>query len=156
MSIAESPLDGRILNSSSMELFKYKREFAAVVVTGDGINGCGHMLLNVGGRYGYYVHIAGTRAYPKLLEWHQYGTYLSGNRKKELFRQTVYVPFADTMMTFIEKSMSELWQWLGPIHNCATFVEKAFYAGGVPMHTLANCPILKSTTGVPISGFPNE
>src|SRR5437879_3622436 len=73
----------------------------AVVVSGDGPNICGHLILNVGGIGGIYFQVTGDtiseiRNYPRMMNEPGYRLYLASHKKKELkrFRVTISKPDA--------------------------------------------------------------
>jgi hypothetical protein len=116
---------------------------SAVVVSGDGPNFCGHMLLNVGGKIGVYVHVAGIRAQPRKMNEDGYRRYLKETGKRELKRFGVTLPKPGAAMLKLEQLLSETWTWGVLPHNCAAFVEDIVSAGGSPAGLYSNCPALE-------------
>lgn len=148
-------LNGRELESCDVDLFRYK-DFHLVLVTGMSVNKCGHVLLNLGGKGGHYLHIADWQRRPFYLDESHYQTYLAVNHKTEIKRYRMSVPFPHHALTKMEQLISREWQHLIAWHNCATFVEMILKAGGVPFSIVANCPTLLGVNlfeGINIEGF---
>jgi hypothetical protein len=117
---------------------------SAVVVSGSGPNFCGHLILNPGGPGGLYLHVAGVRTQPRLMNQAGYKRYLSENNKKELRRFGVVISNPEGAMRKIEELLSANWTWGILPHNCASFVEEVVQAGGSSAGLYSNCPALES------------
>jgi hypothetical protein len=124
--------------------FDFKRDFA-VVVSGDGPNFCGHLLLNLGGIGGYYFHVSGPGVYnfPRMMNEQGYRLYLKDSGKKELKRFSVRITKSDAAMLKLEQLLSAKWLWGVLPHNCASFVEEIVAAGGGAAGLYTNCPALE-------------
>ncbi len=121
----------------------------AVVVSGDGPNFCGHLLLNVGGIGGLYFHVTGDtlkeiRNYPRMMNEAGYRAYLSSHNKKELKRFRVVISKPNGAMLKLEELLSAKWTWGILPHNCASFVEEIVAAGGSSAGLYSNCPALEN------------
>ncbi len=112
----------------------------AIVVSGDGPNVCGHMILNTGGRGGNYFHVAGFRDHPRYMSQAGYDRYLSENGKTELGRYRVRLPAPQAAAIRLEELLSEKWTWLVVPNNCVDFVEVVLQAGGADFGLISNCP----------------
>lgn len=133
------PFVGNQLSFCHLSFFS-NHDFHLVIVSGTTGNLCGHALLNIGGKKGYYVHVDGARAYPKYMTHFDYNRYLLENGKTELWRQRLTVTKPTEALLKIEKLLSEKWFWGGLIHNCASFVEEIVNAGGANLNIKSNCP----------------
>jgi hypothetical protein len=78
--------EGEVLNMCGV-MHTDVSEMSVVVVSGSGINVCGHMLLHIAGGGGYYLHVAtgdqwmGARGYPRYMTEEGYQRYLKENDK---------------------------------------------------------------------------
>lgn len=115
----------------------------AVVVSGDGPNFCGHLLLNVGGRTGTYLHVAGIHDFPRQMDENGYQRYLKDAGKTELRRSLVSISNAQAAMLKLEQLLNAKWTWGLLPHNCASFVEEIVRAGGNSAGLYSNCPALE-------------
>jgi len=115
----------------------------AVVVSGDGPNFCGHMLLNVGGKIGVYMHVAGLRTQPRRMNEDGYRRYLKEAGKRELKRFGVTISRPAAAMQKVEQLLATDWTWGVLPHNCASFVEEVVAAGGSSAGLYWNCPALE-------------
>lgn len=111
-----------------------------VVVSGTGPNYCGHAIVNAGS---YYFHIDGPYDYPWYLTELGYGRYLQENAKRELRRVRVQLTSPLAAQEKLEELSARKWLWRVLPHNCASYVEEIFKAGGSKVSSLANCPVLK-------------
>jgi hypothetical protein len=125
------------------EAYDFTTTFA-VVVSGDGPNVCGHLLLNTGGIGGSYFHIAERKGYPRRMSEDGYRRYLAENGKKELKRFKVAVANPDGANTMLNQLTANIWSWWVLPHNCASFVEEVVEAGGSAAGLYSNCPALES------------
>lgn len=116
----------------------------AVVVSGSWPNFCGHLILNVEGRGGRYLHVAGVRTYPRIMSKAGYDRYLRENKKRELRRYKVTITDPDAAMRKIDDLLAATWMWGILPHNCASFVEEVVEAGGGSEGLYSNCPALES------------
>jgi len=115
----------------------------AVVVSGDGPNFCGHLILNVGGLGGRYLHVAGIKTEPRMMDEPGYRRYLRENRKKELNRFSVPITNPTAAMLTLEQLLSTSWYWGVLPHNCASFVEEIVRSGGSSAGLYSNCPAIE-------------
>lgn len=114
------------------------RHTCAVIVSGDGINICGHALLHVGN--GWYFHVAGKNDLPKFMSESGYMRYLRENGKREIRRWIVHLPNPAGAHRKLEELLAKKWRWLVLPNNCASFVEEIMQAGGSNAGTYLNCP----------------
>jgi hypothetical protein len=112
-------------------MFEFTRT-SAVVVSGDGPNKWGHMLLNTGGVGGMYFQIAGVIAQPRYMNETGYRRYLRETGKVELRRIPVFIRQPEAAQARMEELLGEHWVWGGAVHNCETAVEEIIVAGGGP------------------------
>ena len=134
---------GEILRFCPAKAYDFKNTYA-VVVSGDKINPCGHLLLNLGGSVGTYFHVAGIITKPRLMTQTGYERYLRENKKSELKRFKINISHSDKAMMKLEELMSKTWLWGVLPHNCASFVEEIVKAGGSAAGLYSNCPALES------------
>ena len=113
----------------------------AVVVSGDGINACGHTLLHIGNSWSWYVHIAGFYNAPKFMHESGYRRYLKENSKRELRRWPIKLPNPKRAHEKLHELIEKPWLWGILAHNCASFVEEVVQAGGSKVGIYLNCPI---------------
>jgi hypothetical protein len=116
----------------------------AVVVSGDGPNFCGHLILSVGGPGGSYFHVAGVITEPRTMSEAGYRRYLKENGKRELKRFRVNISKPNDAMLKLEQLLSGRWVWGVLPHNCASFVEEIVKAGGSAAGLYSNCPRLEN------------
>ena len=116
----------------------------AVVVSGSGPNFCGHLILNLGGIGGRYLHVAGLRTQPRIMTQAGYERYLRETGKTELRRFRVAISEPDAAMRKIDELLSTSWTWGVLPHNCASFVEDVVQAGGSSAGIYSNCPALEN------------
>jgi hypothetical protein len=110
-----------------------------IVVTGD--TPCGHALLNVGGREGYYIHVAPpVISRPRYMRETGYQRYLEEHGKRELKRQYVYLSKPEEAQKRLDFFMAAHWVWMGLPSNCASFVEEVIRAGGSQVGITWHCP----------------
>ncbi len=119
-------------------------ETFAVVVSGDGPNVCGHLVLRVGldGNV-TYLHVAGIRTEPRQMDEAGYSRYLTETGKRELKRFRVKISKPDLAMLEIEQLLAVKWLWGVLPHNCVRFVERIVQAGGSSAGLYLNCPTLE-------------
>jgi hypothetical protein len=113
----------------------------AVVVSGDGVNACGHTLLHIGGSWSWYVHIAGFYKVPKFMHESGYKRYLKENGKREIRRWIVKLPNPQEAHKKLHELIEKPWLWGIVAHNCASFVEEVVQAGGSKAGVYLNCPV---------------
>lgn len=111
----------------------------AVIVSGDGINFCGHALLHIGGT-GWYFHVAGFNEVPRFMSEDGYKRYLKEGNKHEIRRKLVPIPNPLGAHRRLEEILSKIWQWLLIPNNCASFVEEIVQTGGSNAGLYFNCP----------------
>lgn len=110
----------------------------AVIVSGDGINICGHTLLHVGDAW--YFHVAGVYAIPRFMHESGYQRYLKENGKREIRRWIVDLPNPKGAHLKLHELLKKPWLWAVLPHNCASFVEEIVKAGGSKAGMYLNCP----------------
>ena len=116
---------------------------AAVAVSGDSINACGHLLLGVGARgKGLYFHVAGGYGQPRSMSEAGYARYLAESKKQEWKRVNVPLPKPKEAAAKLESLLAESWLWLGVPNNCVAFVEEVVAAGGGTWSSASNCPAI--------------
>ena len=138
-----SGYDGEILDRCGLIKLDLRQGFA-VVVSGAPWYPCGHVILNVGGRNGYYCHVAERKGYPRYMNRGGFSRYLEANGKRELRRTFVPVPNPEGALLKLEQLLAQSWTWWLAPHNCATFVEEILRAGGSSAGLYSNCPILET------------
>jgi hypothetical protein len=134
--------EGDLMLACPAEAFRFD-DTEAVVVSGDGPNFCGHLILNVGGIGGMYFHVAGFRTFPRQMTEEGYRRYLRETKKKELRRFPVILTKPDSAMLKMENLLAAKWTWGILPHNCASFVEEIVAAGGSSAGLYSNCPALE-------------
>ena len=82
--------EGEELNFCPPLMFDFSKTFA-ILVSGDGPNKWGHLLLNTGGVGGNYFQIAGLATRPRYMDEAGYRRYLSETGKTELKRISVFI-----------------------------------------------------------------
>lgn len=75
------------------------RHVCAVIVSGDGVNACGHTLLHISGSWSWYVHISGFYKASKFIPDNNYMRYLKENGKREIRRGISSCPILKARMT---------------------------------------------------------
>lgn len=131
--------EGDLLNFCPVKAYSFSN-VNAVVVSGSGPNACGHLILNLGGIGGQYLHVAGLYAQPRMMDQQGYDRYLKENGKQELQRQVVKIQNPQGAMLKLEELMNKNWIWGGVYHNCSSFVEEIVSAGGSKAGLYSNCP----------------
>jgi hypothetical protein len=123
--------EGEELNFCPSFMFDFSKA-SAVIVSGDGPNKWGHMLLNTGGVGGMYFQIAGVNVRPRYMDEDGYQRYLSETSKRELKRIGVFIPHPEASQLKLEQLLDKRWKWGVVFHNCETLVEDIIVAGGGP------------------------
>lgn len=123
--------EGDELNFCPSDMFDFKRAYA-VIVSGDGPNKWGHMLLNTGGVGGMYFQVAGVITRPRYMNEAGYKRYLKDTGKTELRRFPVVIPHPEASQLRLDQLLNEKWTWGAVVHNCESFVEEIIVAGGGP------------------------
>ena len=116
-----------------------------VLVRGDGLNKCGHILLHVPGGFGHYFHFDGPKLYeyPRYLEGDsEYRAYLAGSNKIELLRKSLTIPHPDAAEARLNELMHNEWLTFIGSHNCASFASEVIHAGGNFWTLPRHCPVL--------------
>jgi hypothetical protein len=129
--------DGDMLKNISAHPCMFDETFAVVVT---GVTQCGHMLLNLMGKQGWYFHVARVYDYPRIMGFAGYKKYLKENSKKEVNRRKIKVPKPEGSIKRLEELMGKKWLWGVLPHNCASFVETIVQAGGSDFGLISNCP----------------
>lgn len=129
--------DGEIMLRSMLKPSDFEH-VCAVIVTGDGINFCGHALLHT--THDWYFHVAGRYDYPKFMREHGYKRYLRENGKREIRRWIVSIRDPGAAHRKLKELLAKQWFWGGAIHNCVSFVEEVVQAGGSDAGMIINCP----------------
>jgi hypothetical protein len=109
-----------------------------VVVSGSGPNLCGHALINAGI---VYFHVDGINDYPWFMPEVGYRRYLKENGKREVFRRKVQLTNPLGAQQKLEELSVRRWRWMIVPHNCASYVEEIFAAGGSEDSIVSNCPV---------------
>jgi hypothetical protein len=109
------------------------------VVSGSGINACGHLLLHVDNRY---YHIGRIHSHPLTMNQFEYERYLKENRKTEIYRKRIYIKNKTAASNKLNESLKKRWLWGGIPNNCVSFVEEIAKAGGSNFGLLTNCPVM--------------
>ena len=85
------PYEGAAMIVGPLEVSDFQH-VCAVIVTGSGVNACGHTLLHVGESWSWYVHIAGPYKLPKFIPESNYMRYLKENSKCDICLWIVKLP----------------------------------------------------------------
>lgn len=110
----------------------------AVIVSGDGVNMCGHALLHVGDSW--YFHVAGRNNLPRFMHESGYMRYLKENGKREYGRWIITLPNPAGAHRKLDELLAKKWLWLVVRDNCVSFVEEVVQAGGSKAGMYFNCP----------------
>jgi len=113
----------------------------AVIVSGDGLNFCGHTLLHTGG--GLYFHVAGFNEVPRLMSEAGYRRYLREGGKHEIRRWPIRIPDPEGAHKKLGELLAKRWQWLLLPNNCSSFAEEVVQAGGSKAGHYLNCPSIE-------------
>src|SRR4051812_37751797 len=92
---------------------------SCVIVSGHGINLCGHALLYTGG---YYFHVAGVYDRPRYMAEQGYRRYLAEAGKTELGRYPRRLTRPAAAYSKLQQLMSARWLWGVLANNCIVFV----------------------------------
>jgi len=133
------PYVGELMYQCLVQPFDFQNAYA-VVVSGASWNPCGHMLLNTGGRGGWYFHVAERKGQPRFMREAGYHRYLKEHGKRELRRTHVLIPNPDGAHGKLEQLLAAQWSWFVLPNNCASFVEDVVRAGGSTAGLYSNCP----------------
>jgi hypothetical protein len=116
---------------------------AIVLVTGDGANLCGHVLLYIGGGFGHYYQFSGPALvdYPTYMNQADYERYLRENKKEELMRRWVTIPKPNGAAKRLSELLNGEWLTLVVSHNCTGFVSEVLNAGGNFYSLPSHCPV---------------
>jgi hypothetical protein len=131
------PFDGDAMILCPLDLTDFKHT-CAVIVSGDGVNACGHTVLHIGDSW--YVHIAGFYKAPKFMHESGYQRYLRESGKREIRRWIVRLPNPAGAHRKLEELIAKPWLWGILPHNCASFAEEVLQAGGSKAGMYFNCP----------------
>jgi hypothetical protein len=133
------PYVGELMVLCLVQPFDFQNAYA-VAVSGASWNPCGHMLLNTGGRGGWYFHVAQRKGQPRFMREAGYHRYLAEHGKRELRRTHVPIPNPDGAHSKLEQLLATQWRWFVLPNNCASFVEDVVRAGGSTAGLYSNCP----------------
>jgi hypothetical protein len=114
-----------------------------VIVSGDGPNVCGHMLLMIYGTQGQaasYFHIGAVRDYPYYMPQARFTDYLRENGKRELGRRFTSLPRPRDAALYLQQAIAQKWTWGVLPNNCVAFCEEYINAGGADYSMWTNCP----------------
>ena len=140
------PYEGDELNVCMARAFDFNIT-TAIVVSGDALNPCGHMMLKVGGVNGYYFHTAGgIHARPKFMQEAGFQRYLRECRKRVISRRPIAITDPMAAQAKLDELMSKKWTWMIVPNNCASFVEEIVRAGGSDAGLYFNCPTAEAFT----------
>jgi hypothetical protein len=134
------PYEGEIMHQCMLKPFDFKST-CVVIVSGDGPNFCGHMILHAGS---FYFHVAGTNDPPRYMFADGFTRYLKETGKTEIRRTFVKIPNPTGAHRKLEELLATKWRWLLLPHNCASFCEDVVAAGGSKAGLYSNCPALES------------
>jgi hypothetical protein len=134
------PYEGEIMHQCQLHPVDFKSTYV-VVVSGDGPNFCGHMILHAGA---FYFHVAGWNDPPRYMMANGFNRYLKETGKREIRRTFVKVPNPRGSHEKLEELLATKWRWLVLPHNCASFCEDVLAAGGSKAGLYSNCPALES------------
>jgi hypothetical protein len=134
----EQPYVGDLMLQCLIKPYDFQSTYA-VIVTGAAWNPCGHMLLNAGGRGGWYFHIAERKGNPRFMREMGYLRYLREHKKQELRRTYIVVPHPEKAQARLEALLAKQWSWFAIPNNCVTFVEDVVQAGGSKAGLYSNC-----------------
>lgn len=107
------------------------------MVSGDGPNFCGHMMLRVDN---YYFHVSGVYNYPMYMTRSQFDTYIKTNNKTKIFRTKRTLIDKNAARLKLKELLTEKWLWLVIPNNCTDFVEEVIGAGENDFGLISNCP----------------
>jgi hypothetical protein len=133
--------EGHHLAHSPVRAADFARETAVVAVTGARWNPCGHLLLNVGGRQGWYFHAVDIHAPPRAMGLAGYLQYLKDFGKTEVWRKPVKLPNPDGAARRLEDVIRVPYHWLLLPNNCVHWVEIVLRGGGSDEGMMTNCPL---------------
>ncbi len=123
-----------------LEALEFQQMYA-VVVSGSFPNPCGHAILNIGGKGGWYFHVASDVYHvPLVMSEQGYQRYLKEARKSEIVRYGVILSNPQAARARLKELLTKKWLWLVLPHNCVSFVEEIAKAGGSQAGMYANCP----------------
>lgn len=131
---------GDVMHQCPIKPFDF-HHCCVVVVSGDGINFCGHALLHTAGSW--YFHVAGFYEVPKFMREDGYMRYLKENGKHEVRRWVIRLPNPAGAHARLEQLLATQWLWGVLPHNCAAFVEDVVQAGGSKAGMYFNCPTVE-------------
>ena len=133
------PYTGDIMYQCLVQPFDFKNAYA-LAVSGASWNPCGHMLLNTGGRGGWYFHIGERKGNPRFMREAGYLRYLKEHQKRELRRTFLSIPKPEAAHRKLEELLAKQWSWFVLPNNCASFIEDVVQAGGSTAGLYFNCP----------------
>lgn len=131
------PYSGEIMIRSMLTPSDFEHA-CAVIVTGDGLNFCGHTLIHT--KHDWYFHVSGRYDYPRFMHEDGYKRYLKENEKREIRRWIVPIRDPAAAHRKLEELLAKQWFWGGAVHNCVSFVEEIVRAGGSKAGMMMNCP----------------
>ena len=127
--------EGEVLNYCPSDQFDFGDTYV-VIVSGAKLNPYGHMLLNTGGKSGYFFQVSDIIGYPRFMNSDQFDRYLKENGKTIVTVFQVNLPDPDKAEAKLEDVLSRSWAWGVVFHNCEGLVEEIVMAGGGPkLHT---------------------
>lgn len=135
----QEPYIGDIMYQCLIQPFDFNNAHI-IVVSGASWNPCGHMLLNTGGRGGWYFHIAERKGNPRFMRENGYLKYLQEHEKTEIKRTKLKIPKPMESHRKLEELLAKQWSWFVLPNNCASFVEDVVSAGGSTAGLYFNCP----------------
>lgn len=130
------PYIGEVMNHCPIKPFDFKKT-RAVIVSGWGINFCGHTLLALGD---WYFHVDGWDSRPWFMREEGYMRYLRENKKREYRRWIVQIPDPIGAHLKLMELLAKPWHWRLLPDNCVSFVEEVVKAGGSDAGMYLNCP----------------
>lgn len=100
--------EGEVLNYCPSDQFDFGDTY---VVSGAKLNPYGHMLLNTGGKSGYFFQVSDVIGYPRFMNSDQFYRYLKGNGKTIVTVFQVNIPDPDKSEAKLEDVLSRSWVW---------------------------------------------
>jgi hypothetical protein len=118
----------------------FAHDVQVVIVSGDGMNVCGHALPYSGFSRRYFHVGAGIHEVPRTMNEQQFQRYMREHGKREIHRYRVVLTDPLAAHRKVEQLLSEKWFWGGLPHNCVHFAEQVVTAGGSHAGMWFNCP----------------
>lgn len=120
------------------------RSCELTIVSGDGVNACGHMLVRMPAETGgteSVFHIGDVHDFPYWMPASKFPLYLTDNKKKLLGRKSIVLPRSQDAEAYLSKTILDKWFWGAVANNCVSFCEEYISAGGADYTMWTNCPV---------------